>query len=392
VSQNAICVLKTSFCGGFFVFFSLLVFPITKRLASPTKGEIVMKSRKEHTLQIVHTPFRQLAMMSILVVIFGLAWRSSGLARAQSLAPQATTITITQWLGFPNDPGAKQSSQSPFNAQWSVAVGITTSDGKYLPGRSGGTLTFFYDGNVNGTFRNAGGSGPYILSMPAEGTGDHLFQATYSGDSTYATSSAQATHIITKANVGLTIDSASTFTYAPSAPLKLLVRSQVGIPAGEVLRFLINDSPVYSFTILGTGDASVFAINQDNNSVVPVNVPSVAGTYRLSITYGGDTNIVAGSSPTYQVRVTATGASTPAPSNTDHATPTPTIGSHPGAPTTSPPPIGNATPSPIVATASTPPSTGNPSGAFWWWILGVFGLGGIGSLGMVWRTKLHRGK
>jgi len=178
-----------------------------------------------------------------------------------------------------------------------------------------GVVTFTLDGTIQGTAPVVSGS-TANLTIVAPATGSHTLQATYSGDSNYASSSSPV--------VSITVAKTTTTVVVTPATTTPAVGSSLAVTASIVptISGATQPSGTVTFTLDGVS-AGVAAVVQGSPSTATVTLPSLTpGTHLLIGTYSGDTYYAASTS----VTVTITVAKSPTAIIVTPATLTPTAG------------------------------------------------------------------
>jgi subtilase family serine protease len=276
-------------------------------------------------------------------ITFTLDGVSQGAGVVTPGSPSSATLTITvpstgtHTLGatYSGDSNYTGSTASPVTitvAKSPTTLAITPATTTPAPGSSllvtatltalypgstlpSGTVTFTLDGTKLGTGSVTGGSTASI-TFNAPATGSHTLQATYSGDSYYATStSSTVTIIVAKIPTTLVVTPATTTPPAGSS---------LGVTATITFTGTATTQPTgtVTFTLDGTtvGTDPVMA---GSPSTASITIPSLApGPHVLQGMYSGDTYF--GSSTSAAVAITV--AKSPTSTTVTPATTTPTAG------------------------------------------------------------------
>jgi hypothetical protein len=200
-----------------------------------------------------------------------------------NLVPTTTVLALT-------------SGSSPSYGQ---AVSVSATVASTQPGNTPtGTVTFFVDGTAQ-TPVALSATAPYTASATFNGlaAGTHVINASYSGDSQNASSSATTPLMVTiaKATPTVSVSLSPNYAVAPGTTINVTVTvaGSTGTPTGTVT---LETTTGETTTVLGTGTLS-------NGSVtIPITLSTV-GQYSVVAVYSGDTNFAGISSPGSNVSI-----------------------------------------------------------------------------------------
>ena len=202
----------------------------------------------------------------------------------------STSSTLTQTVSpLAATTTALTSSLNPSTYGQSVTLTATVAPVVGVPVPTG-TVQFNIDGSDAGAPVILSTTGVATFATTAMSAGSHLVVATYSGSSTYATSSGSLTQVVNKATTRTTVRSsdtngrvgdtirltATTTVVAPGAGTRTGT-VEFKLSAGAVTQILVAAAPI------GTGGVTNF-----NWTLTAANV----GTWTLTATYSGDTNFL----------------------------------------------------------------------------------------------------
>jgi FtsP/CotA-like multicopper oxidase with cupredoxin domain len=213
----------------------------------------------------------------------------------------STSSTLTQTVSpLAATTTALTSSLNPSTYGQSVTLTATVAPVVGVPVPTG-TVQFNIDGSDAGAPVILSTTGVATFATTAMSAGSHLVVATYSGSSTYATSSGSLTQVVNKATTRTTVRSsdtngrvgdtirltATTTVVAPGAGTRTGT-VEFKLSAGAVTQILVAAAPI------GTGGVTNF-----NWTLTAANV----GTWTLTATYSGDTNFLTSSGTLANQRV-----------------------------------------------------------------------------------------
>jgi hypothetical protein len=206
----------------------------------------------------------------------------------------ATAVTVT----VPKSPTTMSITPSTTTPSGGSSLPVSATITATSPGSSPptGTVTFTLDGVAAGTSAVVPSSpSTSSIVLPSMTPGGHILQATYSGDSYYASSTSQSvTLTVSKSPTAISI---SPSTLTPTAGGSMLVTAYITssnpatvLPSGTV-----------TITVDGTAEATATVVPGSPSTAV-VTLPLVsAGSHILEGTYSGDTYYTGSNSSTVAI-------------------------------------------------------------------------------------------
>jgi subtilase family serine protease len=166
-----------------------------------------------------------------------------------------------------------------------LQVTATVTPTTYGTTQPSGTVTYTLDGSVVATGNlNQGSPSTSTVTFTVPSAGTHTLQATYSGDSYYASSTATAVQLNVSKSTPTVAVTAPTTTPATGSSLQLTASisppATGGTSATGSVNFLVDGSPVGTALVSG---------GSPSTATLTITVPSI-GTHSVTAVYSGDGN------------------------------------------------------------------------------------------------------
>jgi subtilase family serine protease len=206
----------------------------------------------------------------------------------------ATAVTVT----VPKSPTTMSMVPATLTPSGGSSLAVSATITATNPGTSPptGTVTYTLDGTAVGSSAVVP-STPSTSSvvLPAMTPGSHILQATYSGDSYYSSSTAQASTLtVSKSPTAISI---SPSTLTPTAGGSMTVTAYITSSSPAT----VLPSGTVTITVDGTAEATATVVPGSPSTAV-VTLPLVsAGSHILEGTYSGDTYYTGSNSPTVAI-------------------------------------------------------------------------------------------
>ncbi|GAA3759405.1 hypothetical protein GCM10022270_17210 [Terriglobus aquaticus] len=172
-----------------------------------------------------------------------------------------------------------------------VSLNVSVYDATHTGPTPTGTLTFTEGSTTLGTATLSGGNGNYTVVHPS--TGSHTYAVSYSGDSYYAASTQNTTIDVTVARAASVYTaSLPTYEYGQDIRATYVLSGQysgtgIALPSGVVTYTLFDSNG--NVVVTGTSNSADRVNSIDENA--PLGMLH-GGTYKLQLSYPGDTNFL----------------------------------------------------------------------------------------------------